>query len=103
LLALTLPFHLAGLVQLALPLEPWIAHYMVFLEMGGRWLLPLAFAAAIIPLLGALAAARPAAAFRRSVYYYYWRLALWAVAPRRSRATSSTSSRPIERARAEKP
>lgn len=81
----TLPFHLAGFVLAELSQRSWTISYMIFLEMGGRWLLPIVLAAASVRAL------------RRATS----RAQARAIAPLRSRATSSTSSRPIERARAE--
>lgn len=58
LLALTLPFTLMGLVEIAIaelraahgtPVpRAWEISYLVFLEAGGRWLLPLALALACV-------------------------------------------------------
>jgi hypothetical protein len=67
-LALTTPFHLAGLVEtsfqdaaasLGVPRPtPWTLNWMLFLEGGGRWLLPLL---AAVGCLGVAQRLRPAA------------------------------------------
>jgi hypothetical protein len=62
LLVLTVPFSLIGLVEMSVgdlkraagvgTVETWPIGYFIFLESGGRWLLPIVLAAACVVLCG---------------------------------------------------